>query len=601
MIEGDNLQALYLLEKTHLGKIDCIYIDPPYNSGAHDWKYNNNYVDATDTYKHSKWLSLMKSRLSIAKRLLNPKESVLICTIDEKEYLHIGCLLEEMFPESNIQMIDTMINPKGVAQLGFSRSDEYIFFVMNGTAHPERLNLGSEWSPSPLKNKISSSTKIRVVEPGWTSMMRRGTHSSRSERENLYYPIYVNPNTKTIEKIGNPIEKEKSRGEEIEGLVQVLPLRKNGDEGCWQVGNEELSTRIKQGRIRVGSETSYGFVINYLSDGEYKKILKKEFKVEGYREDGSIIAHAEVQDTSDKTLVAPTQWKISSHNASEYGSTLLRKFLPGRKFPFPKSLYAVRDTLRLFVSSKPNATILDFFAGSGTTAHAVNLLNAEDGGRRKWILVTNNEVSEDEEKDFIKKGIQKGSPEWESKGIARNITWPRILSSIEGIDANGNPLEGTYGCDSESFVEFEGDVVDPETGKRIRRILYKKEKRPMYPELNRIKLSDGMICNVKYFRCDWTPRKPEDYLLSNVLCLHIREMIELQNAIEVDGVKNVLLLNKDDIKRCILDPVQFDKVERIWINQNIILSSEELSLLNIKGYTFIPRDFFSQELKEVAE
>lgn len=92
LIEGDNLQALYLLEKTHLGKVSCIYIDPPYNTGAKDWKYNNDYVDSNDVYRHSKWLSMMKSRLVLAKRLLNPEDSVLICTIDEKEYLHLGCL-----------------------------------------------------------------------------------------------------------------------------------------------------------------------------------------------------------------------------------------------------------------------------------------------------------------------------------------------------------------------------------------------------------------------------------------------------------------------------------------------------------------------------
>ena len=113
IIEGDNLQALYLLGKTHRGKVDCIYIDPPYNTGARDWKYNNDYVDGNDVYRHSKWLSMMKNRLTIAKQLLNPDDSVLIVTIDEKEYLHLGCLLEEMFPTSIIQMITTVINPKG--------------------------------------------------------------------------------------------------------------------------------------------------------------------------------------------------------------------------------------------------------------------------------------------------------------------------------------------------------------------------------------------------------------------------------------------------------------------------------------------------------
>ena len=133
LIEADNYHALQLLEYLYAGKVDCIYIDPPYNTGARDWKYNNDYVDGADTYRHSKWLSMMQKRLKIAKNLLNPKDSVLILTIDEKEYLHIGCLLEEMFPSANIQMISTLTARSGAARFNsFSRTNEYIFFVMIG-------------------------------------------------------------------------------------------------------------------------------------------------------------------------------------------------------------------------------------------------------------------------------------------------------------------------------------------------------------------------------------------------------------------------------------------------------------------------------------
>ena len=133
LIEADNYHALQLLEYLYAEKVDCIYIDPPYNTGAKDWKYNNDYVDSSDAYRHSKWLSMMEKRLKIAKKLLDPKDSVLIVTIDEKEYLHLGCLLEEMFPEAEIQMISSVINPKGSARAGrFSRVDEYIFFVFLG-------------------------------------------------------------------------------------------------------------------------------------------------------------------------------------------------------------------------------------------------------------------------------------------------------------------------------------------------------------------------------------------------------------------------------------------------------------------------------------
>ena len=146
LIEADNYHALQLLEYLYAGKVDCIYIDPPYNTGARDWKYNNDYVDGADEYRHSKWLSFMQRRLALAKKLLNPKDSVLIVTIDEKEYLHLGCLLEEMFVDARIQMVGSVINSAGVAkQDKFSRTNEFIFFIMYGDAVPSALPLSQEW------------------------------------------------------------------------------------------------------------------------------------------------------------------------------------------------------------------------------------------------------------------------------------------------------------------------------------------------------------------------------------------------------------------------------------------------------------------------
>lgn len=445
LIEADNYHALQLLGYLYAEKVDCIYIDPPYNSGAKDWKYNNDYVDDSDAYRHSKWLSMMEKRLKLAKKLLNPKDSVLIVTIDEKEYLHFGCLLEEMFPEAHIQMVSSVINPKGSARDGFSRSDEYIFFVMFGDCVPVRLPLSNEWSSSAnvASQEEGKDNADRIVELGWTSMMRRGTDSMRKDSPNMYYPIYVDPGLKCIKKIGNSVPKEQDRAEEIPGLVQVLPLRRNGSQGRWQVGNVELNNRIRQGRVRLGKPTSYGFVINYLPDGEYAKVLEGEYKIIGYCKDGSIITRKTKVGTA-KLRMPPTQWKIASHNASENGTSLLTSVIGEKRFPFPKSLYAVKDCLRFFTANKSSSIIIDFFAGSGTTLHAVNLLNAEDGGRRQCILVTNNEVSQDEAKRLTRHGYRPGDDNWERLGIARYVTWPRTVCSIKGRDVSGNPLQGCY-------------------------------------------------------------------------------------------------------------------------------------------------------------
>ena len=153
-----------------------------------------------------------------------------------------------------------------------------------------------------------------------------------------------------------------------------------------------------------------------------------------------LVAYSE----ASKTTAPKTQWNMTTHEAGTYGTNIIGSIIPGRRFSFPKSLYAVHDAIRFFVSNKPNALIVDFFAGSGTTLHAVNLLNAEDGGHRRCIMVTNNEISAEERKDFEARGIRQGDAEWEARGIARYVTWPRTVCSIEGHDVKGNPLNGNY-------------------------------------------------------------------------------------------------------------------------------------------------------------
>ncbi len=443
VINGENYHVLKALTYTHRGKVDAIYIDPPYNSGAKDWKYNNDYVEKDDLYRHSKWLAMMERRLLVARELLNPADSVLIVTIDEKEYLRLGLLLEQIFLDANIQMISTQINPKGVSRGGFRRSDEYIYFVMFGLALPERLPLSKEWSTSTQTNDedVEEDDSERRAKPGWTSMMRRGSEARRVDRPSMFYPIYADPVTRKIVEIGESLPESEHVPPHREGLVPILPIRTNGTEGRWQIGADELRERIKQGRIRLGRQTSYGFVVNYLPDGAYAEVMSDRFIVEGRAADGSLIAHGA---SDGESRIAPTQWKIASHNASENGSTLLASFIPGRKFPYPKSLYAVEDALRFFVVNKPDAVILDFFSGSGTTAHAVMRLNKQDGGRRQCIGVTNNEVAADEQKKLREAGLRPGDPEWEQWGICDYITKPRVAAAITGKTPDGEPIKGGY-------------------------------------------------------------------------------------------------------------------------------------------------------------
>ncbi len=435
LIEADNYHALQLLEYLYAGKVDCIYIDPPYNSRAKDWKYNNDYVDPTDSYMHSLWLSMMQKRLRLAKELLNPNDSVLIVTIDEKEYLHLGCLLEEMFPEARMQMISTMINPAVVARVGgFGRSGEYIFFLFFGQAAPLRVKLSREW--------VSSKGRTHTGNIRWDLLKRSGTGASRKDSPGGFYPIYINPDNGKIESIGDPLPDGVSVAPEMEGMFYLLPIRNDGSEGRWQWTTTSLSKGIDEGRVRIGGDKKRGFTVYILKDGEFSKIKNGEFQIIGRGINNEIIV--DDIDTEQVMAVPGDIWKIASHDSTQYGSRLLGNIFPNKRFTFPKSLYAVKDCLYFLTANKPNALIVDFFSGSGTTLHAVNLLNAEDGGNRRCIMVTNNEISAEERKGFEVRGIKQGDPEWEARGIARYVTWPRTVCSIEGHDVNGNPLKGNY-------------------------------------------------------------------------------------------------------------------------------------------------------------
>lgn len=436
LIQADNYHALQLLEYLYAEKVDCIYIDPPYNTGARDWKYNNDYVDSNDAYRHSKWLSMMQKRLKLAKKLLNPADSVLIVTIDEKEYLHLGCLLEELFPEARIQMISSVINRKGVAKAKeFSRCDEYIFCVMNGDS-----------SPIPIMENMLEGTAEEAKAPSgtiWLPMRRSGSNSLRKDRQNLFYPIYVNSKTLKIEKVGEtlPLERHPSSNfNNIDGLIEIWPIKGSGEEGRWQLQSETVREHLIEGSVRAVQKNDSEWIIQYLNEGAIKEIKDNTLVVKGKDENGTLI----IERNEVKKSVPKTVWNKVTHDATINGTNLISKILGTSRFSFPKSLYAVHDTIRFFVANNPNALIVDFFAGSGTTLHAVNLLNAEDGGKRRCIMVTNNEVSDDEAKSLKAKDINPGDEEWESLGIAKYVTWPRTVCSIQGNDVKGNPLKGNY-------------------------------------------------------------------------------------------------------------------------------------------------------------
>lgn len=437
IINAENYHALEALSYCYAGKVDCIYIDPPYNNKNKSWKYNNDYVCEDDIYKHSKWLAFMERRLRLASQLLKKEDSMLIVAIDENEFARLSLLLEQLFPAAEIDMVTTVVNPRGKQRTGrFSKTEEYVFFVKIGKAkiHQEE-----------------DQEALGIIPISWRTMRRsslaqkRGNHGYGSVGPNQFYPVYVSDKGKIVE-IGDPLPEtfDITNFPAPEGTTAVFPIRDDGTEMNWAMINTTAREMLEKGYIRVGRYTPkkpQKWELSYLLGGVIDDIENGRAVITGKNPDGSVKAVY----VEDKKKAPVSVWMRPNHNAETEGTNLLKSiFADENRFPYPKSLYAVRDCLRYYLDDKPDALVVDFFAGSGTTLQAVNLLNAADRGHRRCISVTNNEVSAEEEIEYIENGLRPSDEEWEKKGIANYVTWPRTVCSIEGHDINGKPLQDSY-------------------------------------------------------------------------------------------------------------------------------------------------------------
>ena len=437
VINAENFHALEMLTYTHRGKIDAIYIDPPYNTGARDWKYNNDYVEGEDDYRHSKWLAFMERRLLVARELLNLDASVLIVAIDENEYPRVLLLLEQTFPEARITTTSVVINPKSTPENGFGRVDEYLIYLAFGEACPVPVF-------DSLLGPIPASEDVRVR---WRGLTRTGANGVRSKSPGAYYPVFVEPSTGRIRGAGD-VSADGDDGSSVvppEGTVAVWPTpRPNGTHGRWSVVRDTFEMLLKEGAVRTGrvNVDKGEFPLWYLTDPMLEKISTGEIVVTGRDGQGAMVV--EWANAASRKSAPRTIWHRPAHSASEHGTGLLSKVLPSVPFDFAKSLYAVEDALRLFLARRKEAVILDFFAGSGTTAHAVMRLNRQDGGHRQCISITNNEVGADEQGNLRKRGLRPGDADWERWGICDYITKPRIRAAITGKTPDGDSITGDY-------------------------------------------------------------------------------------------------------------------------------------------------------------
>lgn len=364
IIEGDNFHSLSVLNVTHKGKIDVIYIDPPYNTGARDWKYNNDYVESEDSFRHSKWLSMMKKRLNLARNLLT-EDGIIICAIDHYEVYYLGAIMDEVFREENrLGIVSVVHKPEGRNQEKFfGTSNEFALFYAKDKKKANFNQIAIDAETADLFTEIDEKGKYRLKNFIRTA---DGKYATREAKPNFYYPIYVSPNLQNI-----TLERQ-------EDYYEVFPIIKSGVERTW-------------------------------------KTLPKTFLE--YLNNGTIIAtksddRVEIYEKLYENQVIRTHWIKKEYHAYHFGTKIIDKILGEKKFNFPKSLFLIQDILKLV--SRKNSIILDFFAGSGTTGHAVLELNKEDGGNRQFILCTNNE-----------------------NAICEEVTYPRIKTVITGKRTDG--------------------------------------------------------------------------------------------------------------------------------------------------------------------
>ena len=460
ILEGDNLHSLRLLEKTHKGKIDVIYIDPPYNLGG-DFVYNDDYVGREDGFRHSKWLSFMDARLRIAYQLLSEKGAIFI-SINDSEYATLKLLCDDIFSELNYQ-ITFIWNSRQRADsrnVNMLSTDHEYILVYSKT--DQFSVIGREKDTSKYSNPDND------PRGPWASIDLSGL-ADATRRPNLHYDI-IDPAT------GNSYPPNPNRG--------------------WSKSRETVARMISENRILwpsspKGRPREKKFLKDLLSDKTgFSSMLDSE--VVGFTTDGT------------RALIS---------------------VLGNRAFSFPKSVKLLKTLIGQFPSK--DCLVLDFFAGSGSTAQAVMELNS-DGGSRRFILCTNNE-----------------------NDICDKVTYPRVRTIITGIRPDGS------------------------------------------------KYSEGIPGNLKYFRTDFVSK--DDEYLSDALLEHIREMIQLEYGVKIDGSQYLMVMSDDEADELQAHWDEYKDVKAIYASKEVLFTTEQNALFAGVEIHTIPDYYFNFELKEVGE
>lgn len=408
VINAENFHALRALQFTHHTKVDCIYIDPPYNTGG-DLTYNDKRVAREDANRHSKWLSFMERRLLLAKELLTPT-GVIIAAIDDNEHAYLKLLMDKVFGEQNF-LANIVWDAPGTnsGKTAVGGVDYMLVYASDAAAHltslpegrwreprsgqQEMLDVVSEvlsagGTPHDAERRLKAWVSVARANgriPPGAAMFNKVDADGRifrladltgpSERPNLTYPITDPASGKVYAPSG-------------------------GGRTAWRWSKDRMEQAIREGRIHFGG-----------SIPSQKRFLEEQLG---------------------------TSPGVTFYAARSRGTRALEDVFKERRFDFPKDTTVLARWIGIVTGNKPDAVILDFFGGSGSTMHAVMEMNAADGGRRQCVLVTNNEVNAATEKDLIRAGHRKGTPEWDAQGIHARVTRPRIETVVTGVREDGS-------------------------------------------------------------------------------------------------------------------------------------------------------------------
>lgn len=432
LIKSDNFQALNTIMPKYQGKIDLIYIDPPYNSPSSEIIYKNNFKDST-------WLSMMQNRLAIAKDFLS-KSGILACAIDENEQENLGLLLSDIFSEYEKTCVSVCHNPKGIQGGFIAQNNEFAYFLS-----PEKM--------------VSNNRPIPKDAWKYDHLRNWGGESERNTAKNCFYPIYVKDSE--IIGFGDVCADDFHPSANIvrdDGIIEVYPIDSNGIERKWTYARQSVES------------------------------IWKNLKTEKDK-NGTISIKKPIVEVRFKTI-----WNDSTYIAGDYGSKILTNILPNNQFDFPKSIHTVKDSI--YLASKEDSIILDFFGGSGTTAHAVLELNKE-GSNRKFVLVEMGEHFYSVIIPRIKKVAF--SSEWKEGKLKENKqvnpiaiafryyeleSYEEALANCEyvlkiGNDKKINSIPYNINDYYNENIDFYGGIIDYRKSRKLIKKLNKAENKPI--------------------------------------------------------------------------------------------------------------------------